>query len=495
MSEHATVNQNRTTSTEKVRTRTKKNDRSSMADLKIVETNIQALATSIIWIEELMRLRMRELEGGPRTDIEEYAVKIDKTYLIENTSFYQLLDEYNNSYIEYLLISLGFTAWFRPKSLFEMSKTKPESTELYSETGLISNKVANKYIPTLQTAIFLLAGTNISKQAFYHGILLEHSLFKDQVLHLRKPSAYHNFPNDFILEIDLSYYNFLLNGKKPRYDSSPDFPATLLETEKEFEDLILKDSTRNQLDTIMQYAANRSSLYERDEVLHKIKPGLLAMLYGPPGTGKTFTVAVMSKHLGIDAYRIDLSRVISKYIGETEKNLEKIFERLSDKNCILFFDEADALFGKRTEVSDAKDRYANQEVAYLLQRVENFPGLVILASNYKQNLDKAFKRRILVSIYLAPPDAAERLTLWNNGLPGYFNYVPENLPEILAEKHPFTGANIDNVIKLSCITAESLKINEIDMQIMEPFIKQEYNKEGFTGRKVTHASTQYQSRE
>lgn len=494
MSEHVTINQEKSTSA-KVNMQVKKNDRTSMADLKIVETNIQALAGSIIWVEELMRMRMKELEGGSRTDIEEYADKIDKTYLTQKTSFYRLLDEYNNSYVEYLLVSLGFTAWFRPKSLFELAKTKPDSTELYSETGLISNKAANKYIPTLQTAIFLLAGTNISKQAFYHGILLDHTLFKDQVLHLRKPSAYHNFPNDFILEIDLSYYNFLLNGKKPRYDSSPDFPATLLETEKEFEDLILKESTSIQLDTIMQYAANRSSLYGREGVAHKIKPGLLAMLYGPPGTGKTFTVAVMSKKLGIDAYRIDLSRVISKYIGETEKNLEKIFERLSDKNCILFFDEADALFGKRTEVSDAKDRYANQEVAYLLQRVENFPGLVILASNYKQNLDKAFKRRILVSIYLAPPDAEERLTLWNNGLPEYFKYVPDNLPVMLAEKHPFTGANIDNIIKLSCITAESEKTNEITLQIMEPFIKQEYNKEGFTGKKVSHASAHYYNRE
>jgi AAA+ superfamily predicted ATPase len=494
MAEHVSVNQEKSTSA-KVNFQVKKNDRTSMADLKIVETNIQALAGSIIWIEELMRMRMKELEGGPRTDIEEYADKIDKTYLTEKTSFYKLLDEYNNSFVEYLLVSLGFTSWFRPKSLFELAKAKPDSTELFSETGLISNKAANKYIPTLQTAIFLLAGTNISKQAFYHGILLDHTLFKDQVLHLRKPSAFHNFPNDFILEIDLSYYNFLLNGKKPRYDSSPDFPATLLETEKEFDDLILKESTSIQLDTIMQYASNRSSLYQREGVAHKIKPGLLAMLYGPPGTGKTFTVAVMSKKLGIDAYRIDLSRVISKYIGETEKNLEKIFERLSDKNCILFFDEADALFGKRTEVSDAKDRYANQEVAYLLQRVESFPGLVILASNYKQNLDKAFKRRILVSIYLAPPDSEERLILWNNGLPQYFKYVPENLPVMLAEKHPFTGANIDNIIKLSCITAESDKTNEITLQIMEPFIKQEYNKEGFTGKKVSHASAHYYNRE
>lgn len=458
----------------------------AMSDLKSVEANINAMASSIIWLEELMKHRIEELQGKHKLDIEDHAEKIDKNYLSDKTSFLQLLQSYNNSFVEYLLISLGFTAWFRPQSLAILAQQKSDTDDIYPETGLLSNKSINKYLPTLQTAIFLLAGKNLTKQAFYHGVLLEHALFKDQVLHLRKPSAYNNFPNEHIIEFDLSFYNYLINGKKPRFDSSPDFPATLLETEKEFSDLVLKDHTRSQLNTIMDYAANKEALMQRKGVSNKIKPGLLAMLYGPPGTGKTFTVSVMSKKLGIDAYRIDLSRVISKYIGETEKNLEKIFERLSDKNCILFFDEADALFGKRTEVGDAKDRYANQEVAYLLQRVEEFPGLVILASNFKQNLDSAFKRRILISVFLAPPDAEERLLLWNNGLPEYFKYVPENLPLVLAEKHSFTGANIANVLKLSCIHAESNDTNEINIDIMEPFIKQEYYKEGLTGKKVHH---------
>lgn len=465
----------------------KVNGKTGMADLKKVEENVQALASSIIWLEELMRQRIAELNGGSRINIDEHAEKIDGEYLNGNSSFLHLLDEYNNSYVEYLLVSLSFTAWFRPKSLNMLAKTKEDSNELYAETGLLSNKAANKYIPTLQTALFLLAGSNITKQAFYHSILLDHALFKDQVLHLRKPSAYNNFPNEHILEFDLAYYNYMLNGKKPRYDASPDFPASLLETEKSFSDLVLKDFTREQVNIIMNYAANRKELYGRQGVADKIKPGLVAMLYGPPGTGKTFAVSVISKHLGIDVYRIDLSRVISKYIGETEKNLEKIFERLSDKNCILFFDEADSLFGKRTEVGDSKDRYANQEVAYLLQRVESFPGLVILASNYKQNIDDAFKRRILVSIYLAPPENEERLVLWQNSLPEYFKYTPDNLPVMLAEKHPFTGANIANIIKLACIQAESEQSNEITIDIMEPFIKQEYAKEGFANKKVSHA--------
>lgn len=487
MSDTQLVSNEKTSNTTHSHTTANKKSKIGMYDLKTVELNVQALASSLIWVEELMRQRMAELQGGKRLSIDEYATQIDSSYLSGNTSLLRLLSEYNNSYVEYLLVSLSFAAWFRPKCLIELAKTKRDSDEIYSETGLLTNKASNKYIPTLQTALFLLAGTNITKQALYHSILLDHPFFKDQVLHLRKPSNHNNFPNEYIIEFDLAYYNYLLNGKRPRFDASPDFPASFMETNHEFSDLVLKPYTHKQLDIIMNYAKNRGTLYSRPGVEHKIKPGLLAMLYGPPGTGKTFTVSIISKELGIDAYRIDLSRVISKYIGETEKNLEKIFERLSDKNCILFFDEADALFGKRTEVGDSKDRYANQEVAYLLQRVESFPGLVILASNYKQNLDDAFKRRILVSIYLAPPDTEERLTLWANGLPEYFNYNPKNLPDILAEKHPFTGSNIANIIKLSCIEAESEQSNELTIGIMEPYIKLEYSKEGLTGKRVNHS--------
>jgi len=201
------------------------------------------------------------------------------------------------------------------------------------------------------------------------------------------------------------------------------------------------------------------------------------MLYGPPGTGKTMTVSVMGKTLGMDVYSIDLSRVVSKYIGETEKNLEKIFQRLEGKRCILFFDEADALFGKRTEVKDAKDRYANQEVAYLLQKIERFPGLVILASNYNQNLDSAFKRRILSSIFFPPPSEDERLILWERALPSNYEFEPEDLASNLATKYQLTGANIANIMKLACLKAKSENTNKLLPHLFAQLIKLEQNKE------------------
>lgn len=119
----------------------------------------------------------------------------------------------------------------------------------------------------------------------------------------------------------------------------------------------------------------------------KIKPGYRVLFHGPPGTGKTLTACLLGKYTNRNVYRIDLSVVVSKYIGETEKNLSRLFDKADKKEWILFFDEADALFGKRTNVSDSHDKYANQEVSYLLQRIESHEGLIILASNMKSNLD------------------------------------------------------------------------------------------------------------
>jgi len=449
-----------------------------------IEANIEALAGGMLWLEGLIKARMEELEGASRMNIEEHAESIDAQFLKENTAFFKLLHEYSNTYVEYLMISLCFAAWFRPRSLKELARKKEKSDEGYAETGIMGNGVNNRFIPSLQTVLFLLAGTNMVKQAYYHTIIADHPMFKDQVLQLRKPYANNYFPLDQIIELDIAYYNYLLHGKRPRFDETFDFPAQLLETNKSMDDLILKEGTKDQLQLIMNYARYQDQLFGREDVSAKFNPGMLCMLYGPPGTGKSFSVAVMSKALQMDAYRIDLSQVISKYIGETEKNLEKIFMRLSDKPCILFFDEADVLFGKRSEVKDAKDRYANQEVAYLLQRVENFPGLVILASNFKQNLDEAFRRRILVSIYMPPPESNERFLLWSRSIPESFSWEQEDLPLHLAEKHSFTGANISNVMKLACIQSESEGSSVIGMKTLKNFINMEYVKEGLHNRKA-----------
>ena len=174
--------------------------------------------------------------------------------------------------------------------------------------------------------------------------------------------------------------------------------------------------------------------------------GLAVLFSGPPGTGKTMAAEVMARELALDLYKVDLSGVVSKYIGETEKNLARIFQHAEAGNAILFFDEADALFGKRTEVSDAHDRYANIETSYLLQKMEEYEGMVILASNLRQNLDEAFVRRLRFIVELPFPETAGRREIWRSHLPAEAPRSAAIDFDFLAEKFAIAGGNIKNVV-------------------------------------------------
>ncbi len=174
--------------------------------------------------------------------------------------------------------------------------------------------------------------------------------------------------------------------------------------------------------------------------------GISLLLYGPPGTGKTMAAQVVANELGIPLYRVDISQIFSKYIGETEKNLSVIFDAAKGANVILFFDEADALFAKRTEVSSSNDKYANSETAYLLQKIEEYDGMSILATNHYTNFDPAFVRRITYSVRLDSPDEEARYTLWTSILPEEAQ-LEEGIPfRFLAGEFDLSGANIKAIL-------------------------------------------------
>jgi SpoVK/Ycf46/Vps4 family AAA+-type ATPase len=172
--------------------------------------------------------------------------------------------------------------------------------------------------------------------------------------------------------------------------------------------------------------------------------GVIALFAGPSGTGKTLAAEIIAGDLGLDLYKVDLANLVSKYIGETEKNLSQVFDAAEASNVVLFFDEADALLGKRSEVSDAHDRYANIEVAYLLQRLERHNGLVVLATNLPKNIDAAFARRIHVSIDFPMPEEAERRRIWDQAIPAAAPVADLDV-EFLASRFELSGGSIRNV--------------------------------------------------
>ncbi|HEY3057565.1 MAG TPA: ATP-binding protein [Chloroflexota bacterium] len=196
--------------------------------------------------------------------------------------------------------------------------------------------------------------------------------------------------------------------------------AQRIEPVATWDDLVLPRAQRQVLHDIAQQVRERTTVYERWGFAARSARGLgiTALFAGPSGTGKTMAAEVLANELRLDLYCIDLSSVVSKYIGETEKNLRRLFDAAEEGGAILLFDEADALFGKRTEVKDSHDRYANIEVSYLLQRMEAYRGLAILTSNLKSGLDAAFMRRLRFVVQFPFPDADQRAEIWRRVFPG-----------------------------------------------------------------------------
>jgi hypothetical protein len=247
----------------------------------------------------------------------------------------------------------------------------------------------------------------------------------------------------------------------------------------DWEDLILPPDRLTQLREVCERAEHTHLVRDVWGFGRKMSRtvGISALFAGESGTGKTMSAEVLAQHLGLVLYKIDLSAVVSKYIGETEKNLSVVFEEAQASNAILFFDEADALFGKRSEVKDARDRYANIETAYLLQRIEDYDGIAILATNLRQNMDEAFTRRLDFVIDFPFPEPEYRRRIWEVHFPPGVPLAKDVDLTLLAEKFALAGGNIRNAaLSAAYIAAADGRV--ITMQHIHHAIRREHQKMG-----------------
>lgn len=379
---------------------------------------------------------------------------------------------------ELTLMLIALAPHVQPDLFDKVIGNKLQQPGDFREIGGVRGKNFRGFLPTGETALFILAGNDLKKRFEIQELFKStHFLAGQQILWLEELHDSEPAMSGRIIMSQEYIELFTLGAvSKPRFGLN--FPAQLLETRQEWDDLVLADETMQQVEELKIWIKHNDTLLNEWGMSKKLNPGYRVLFYGPPGTGKTLTASLLGKYTGKDVYKIDLSMVVSKFIGETEKNLSKLFDKAENKDWILFFDEADALFGKRTNVRDAHDKYANQEVSYLLQRIENYDGLVILATNFKNNIDNAFIRRFQSQTYFPSPKYSERLRLWNNAFPDIVKLEKSIDLSSIARQYELTGSNIMNIVHYVCLQTLASGSKKIKMNLLLTGIQREYSKEG-----------------
>lgn len=377
---------------------------------------------------------------------------------------------------ERLAVVLAMAAQLRPQLLDVFFIKNATFDRRFTEFGGVRHD--DEFEPTGETLAFVLDGGSLAAR-----VAVQRLLDPDERLLARGVLASASTPREqpplkAPLRISAEHLGLFTTGARPRPALGSEFPAQRLTTGLAWDDLVLHPSTLRQIQEIETFLTHGETLMRGWGMAARLRPGHRALFHGPPGTGKTISAALLGKLAGRDVYRVDLSLVVSKYIGETEKNLARLFDRAEQRGWILFFDEADALFGKRSSARDAHDRHANQEVAYLLQRIETFDGVSILASNLRDNLDDAFSRRFESIVYFPLPRPPERLRLWQRGFSARARLHAGVDLEAIAREHELAGGSIMNVIRHVSLTAIAEQGREITRDDLLQAIRRELGKEG-----------------
>jgi len=401
--------------------------------------------------------------------------------LSASTSPYaHFVQHYQLTFAERTTLVLSLIPHIRPQ-LLDIFFTKNKTFDRkFTEFGGIWGGPDGDFLPTGETLAFILAGNHLHIRFSLQSIFEGHHFFaKHNILRLTPQSDEPVMKSE--LRLSDEYLSYFTTGQPRRPDLGVNFPARYIETQLTWEDLVLHPGTRKQIEEIETWLQHGETLRNDWGLAPKLRPGYRSLFYGPPGTGKTMTACLLGKAFCRDVYKVDLSLIVSKYIGETEKNLAKVFDQAQHKGWILFFDEADAIFGKRSETKDAHDRHANQEVSFLLQRIEAFDGIAILASNQRENIDEAFARRFESIIYFPIPRPEERLRIWQQGFSPQTQLEDILNLETIAHQHPLAGGAIMNVIHYASLQALKENCTVIAKEDVLRGIRREYAKEGKQG--------------
>jgi hypothetical protein len=449
--------------------------------MEITETalNARSLALEYEWFSGMLDARFRRYfeNSKEKSRIND----LPAPDLSEDPSTYaRVVMHYQMSIEDRLILLLALAPHIYPQMLDIFFTKNANYDRVFTEFGGVKGIQHGGFLPTGETAAFLIAGNDLAQRMeVLRKFDPDYYFNRHKILNLESESGEEPLLSGKLV-ISREYISYFTSGEefKPRFSTR--FPAQRITTGLDWDDLVLDSFIIEQIEEIHAWLQHKETILDDWGLRNKIRPGYLSLFYGPSGTGKTLTASLLGKASGREVYRVDISKIVSKYIGETEKNMANIFDQAENRDWILFFDEADALFGKRTSTSDAKDRYANQEVAYLLQRIEDFPGVIILASNLKGNIDDAFARRFQSMIYFPVPDAAQRLRLWENAFSRKELLAPDVDLSQIAEDYELTGGAITNILRHCTLSALRKGESVVHKEDIQAGIRRELQKEGKT---------------
>ncbi|KNC67938.1 ATP-binding protein [Pseudoalteromonas ardens] len=438
--------------------------------MSLAQLNAMTLEQECNWLERMIQYRVTQYFGPLEKNAEtartilpnaiHETLPVPPSWSNTETPFSGFMHSKHPNTTERLLIILALVPIVKPL-LFDVFMSVNEQTNRpFTEFGVVETQ--GSLLATGATAAFLLSGTQLSTQLEVLEQLNTSTLLKSILR--PEPDQAERPVLHTALTLKPEYVQLFTTGEPYQPETSHHFPASLVNTVLEWTDLKLPETTSAQLNEIVDWVQHGETLRSHWKIGRQIRPGYRALFHGPPGTGKTLTASVLGKALNKKVYKVDLSLTTSKYIGETEKNLEQLFSLAEHRDWILFFDEADALFGKRLQTSSSNDQFANQNVAYLLQRIEHFNGVVILASNYKDNIDDAFFRRFESIVEFQAPKAEQRLEIWQSGLCAKSRLSPDVCLSKLSQQYPLSGADIINVLRFVSLRLLAQNRNEIQLE-------------------------------
>lgn len=452
-----------------------------MTDLTpAADIHARAVMTETDWLADVIAARLRHFFGAADGAFTPPAAPV----LPKGAALTELISTAGLDTSARLVLALALAPQVNPAALDPFFVRNTAIDRLFSEFGAVRQDGAS-FVPSAVTALFLLGGTDTARRIAAMALFApDHPLRRVVGLvagQSHDPAAaasgtLYAGP----LTLPAHRVAALCAGREPSPDFSPQFPARRLRNGLSWDDLILPREVKHNLDHMTAWLENRQTILHDWGMAARLGEGFKALFYGPPGTGKTLTATMLGQRTGMEVYRIDLAMVVSKYIGETEKNLGQVFDMAEQRDWILFFDEADALFGARGGTTSANDRHANQEVAYLLQRIEECSGLVILATNLRNNIDAAFFRRFQMAVGFTRPDATLRTQLWQNVLRQVPLADDVDIPA-MARDHDLAGGAINNVARHAAISALRRKADCVSARDLQQAIAGEMRKEGRTG--------------